>query len=181
MYNRAFPIGNALFLFAGDMMGLFRLPCGKLPLTFLAVPAGKDRRVECPCQTFDGFIRVRGSVCGLFLFVQTHAPLIVPLRRSRAGKSGFHVTSGARARKFSALHSRFVDSFNGLQASVVMRFHHRFQQEVPQTAPYTLCASEEFSAFVACKRNPPAAWEDISSGSRYLPEYAERRLPVQNK
>ena len=29
MYNRAFPIGNALFFFAGDV-SLFRLPCGKL-------------------------------------------------------------------------------------------------------------------------------------------------------
>ena len=56
-------------------MSLFRLPRGKLPLTFLTVPAGKDGRVECPCQTFDGFIGIRGSVCGLFLFVQTHAPL----------------------------------------------------------------------------------------------------------
>ena len=26
MYNRAFPVGNALFLFAGGMMSLFRLP-----------------------------------------------------------------------------------------------------------------------------------------------------------
>jgi hypothetical protein len=56
-------------------MSLFRLPRGKLPLTFLAVPTGKDRRVECPRQTFNGFIRVRGNVCGLFLFVQTHTPL----------------------------------------------------------------------------------------------------------
>ena len=30
MYNRAFPVGNALFLFAGGVMNLFRLPCGKL-------------------------------------------------------------------------------------------------------------------------------------------------------
>ena len=30
MYNRAFPIGNALFFFAGDMMSLLCLPCGKL-------------------------------------------------------------------------------------------------------------------------------------------------------
>ena len=57
------------------MMNLFRLPRGKLPLPFLAVPAGKDGWVECPCQTVDDFIGVRGSVCGLFLFVQTHAPL----------------------------------------------------------------------------------------------------------
>ena len=49
-------------------MSLFRLPRGKLPLTFLAVPAGKDGRVECPCQTVDDFIGVRGSVCGLFSF-----------------------------------------------------------------------------------------------------------------
>ena len=45
MYNRAFPIGNALFLFAGGMMRLFRLPRGKFSLDFLAVPAGKDGRV----------------------------------------------------------------------------------------------------------------------------------------
>ena len=74
MYNREFPSGNFLF-FVVCMMSLFRLPCSKLPLAFLAVPAGKDGRVECPCQTFDGFIGIGGSVCGLFLFVQTHAPL----------------------------------------------------------------------------------------------------------
>ena len=39
------PIGNALFLFAGGMMSLFRLPRGKFSLDFLAVPAGKDGRV----------------------------------------------------------------------------------------------------------------------------------------
>ena len=74
MYNRAFPVGNALFFFAGGVMSLFRLPHGKLPLAFLAVPAGKDGRLECPCQTVNDFIGVGGSVCGLFLFVQTHAP-----------------------------------------------------------------------------------------------------------
>ena len=89
MYNRAFPVGNALFLFTGGVMSLLRLPRGKLPLAFLAVPAGKDGRVECPCQTVDDFIGVRGSVCGLFLFVQTHAPLIVPPWQSRARKSKF--------------------------------------------------------------------------------------------
>ena len=78
MYNRAFPSGNALLFFAGGMMSLFRLPRGKLPLSFLAVPTGKDSWVECPRQTVNDFIGIRGSVCGLFLFVQTHAPLIVP-------------------------------------------------------------------------------------------------------
>ena len=107
MYNRAFPVGNALFFFAGEM-SLFRPPRGKLPLTFLAVPAGKDRRVECPCQTVDDFIGIGGSVCGLFLFLQTHAPLIVPPQQSRARKSKFHFLSGARARMFSALHLRLV-------------------------------------------------------------------------
>ena len=58
-------------------MGLFRLPRGKLPLAFLAVPAGKDGRVECPRQTVNDFIGIRGSICGLFLFVQTHAPLTI--------------------------------------------------------------------------------------------------------
>ena len=70
-------------------MSLFRLPCGKLPLSFLAVPAGKDGRVECPRQAVNDFIGIRGSVCGLFLFVQTHAPLIVPPWQSRARKSKF--------------------------------------------------------------------------------------------
>ena len=109
MYNRAFPVGNALLFFAGGVMSLLRLPCGKLPLAFLAVPAGKDGRVERPCQTVDDFIGVRGNVCGLFLFVQTHAPLIVPPWQSRARKSKFQFLSGARARKFSALHLLFGD------------------------------------------------------------------------
>ena len=42
MYNRAFPVGNALFLFSGSVMSLFRLPRSKFSLAFLAVPAGKD-------------------------------------------------------------------------------------------------------------------------------------------
>ena len=67
MYSRAFPVGNALFFFAGEM-SLFRLPRGKFSLPFFAVPAGKDGRVERPCQTVDDFIGIRGSVCGLFLF-----------------------------------------------------------------------------------------------------------------
>ena len=65
-------------------------------------------RIECPCQTVNDFIGVRGSVCGLFLFVQTHAPLIVPPQQSRARKSKFHFLSGARARMLSALHLRLV-------------------------------------------------------------------------
>ena len=75
MYNREFPTGGNFLFFVVCMMGLFRLPCGKLPLAFLAVPTGKDGRVECPCQTVNDFIGIRESVCGLFLFVQTHAPL----------------------------------------------------------------------------------------------------------
>ena len=69
MYNRAFPVGNALFLFAGSMMSLLRLPCSKLPLAFLAVPAGKDSWVECPCQTVNDFIGIRGSVFVDFFFL----------------------------------------------------------------------------------------------------------------
>ena len=65
-------------------------------------------RIECPCQTVNDFIGVRGSVCGLFLFVQTHAPLIVPPQQSRARKSKFHFLSGARARMLSALLLRLV-------------------------------------------------------------------------
>ena len=108
MYNREFPDGSFLFFFSCKM-SLFRLPRGKLPLAFLAVPAGKDGQVERPRQTVDDFIGIGGSVCGLFLFVQTHAPLIVPPWQSRARKSKFHFLSGARARKFSALHLLFGD------------------------------------------------------------------------
>ena len=107
MYNREFPSGNFLF-FVVCMMSLLCLPRGKLPLAFLAVPAGKDGRVERPCQTVDDFIGVGGSVCGLFLFVQTHAPLIVPPQQSRARKSKFQFLSGARAQMASALHLRLV-------------------------------------------------------------------------
>ena len=75
MYNREFPSGGNFLFFFSCKMSLFRLPCSKFSLTFLAVPAGKDGRVECPCQTVNDFIGIGGSVCGLFLFVQTHAPL----------------------------------------------------------------------------------------------------------
>ena len=89
MYNREFPTGGSFLFFFSCKMSLFCLPRGKLPLAFLAVPTGKDGRVERPCQTVDDFIGVRGSVCGLFLFVQTHAPLTVPPWQSRARKSKF--------------------------------------------------------------------------------------------
>jgi len=107
MYNREFPNGNFLF-FVVCMMSLLCLPRSKFSLAFLAVPTGKDGRVECPCQTVDDFIGIRGSVCGLFLFVQTHAPLIVPPWQIRARKSKFQFLSGARARMLSALLLRLV-------------------------------------------------------------------------
>ncbi|WP_316542652.1 hypothetical protein [Faecalibacterium prausnitzii] len=44
MYNREFSDGSFLFFFSWKMR-LLRLPRGKLPLSFLAVPAGKDGRV----------------------------------------------------------------------------------------------------------------------------------------
>ena len=88
MYSREFPSGNFLF-FIFCKTSLFRLPRGKFPLSFLAVPASKDSRVERPCQTVNDFIGVSGNVCGLFLFVQTHAPLTVPPWQSRARESKF--------------------------------------------------------------------------------------------
>ena len=44
MYNREFSDGSFLFFFSWKIR-LLRLPCGKLSLSFLAVPAGKDGRV----------------------------------------------------------------------------------------------------------------------------------------
>ena len=65
--------------------------------------SGKEKQ-EVP----DGELPALLIVCGFFLLVQTHTPLIVPLQRRRAGKSGFHFTSGARAQMASALHLRLV-------------------------------------------------------------------------
>ena len=138
MYSRAFPVGNALFFFAGGVMSLFRLPRGKFSLAFLAVPAGKDGRVECPCQTVDGFIGIRGSVCGLFLFVQTHAPLTVPPWQIRARKSKFHFYQ-AQGRGYFPPCACGWWLVDGLQVPVVMRFLYR--SAFLQTVPYTLCAA----------------------------------------
>ncbi len=137
MYNREFPGGNFLFFFSCKM-SLFRLPCSKFSLPFFAVPAGKDGRVECPCQTVDDFIGIRGSVCGLFLFVQTHAPLIVPPWQSRARKSKFHFYQ-AQGRGSLPPCTCGWWLIDGLQVPVVMRFLYR--SAFLQTVPYTLCAA----------------------------------------
>ena len=120
MYTREFPSGNFLDFFFVCVMSLLRLPRGKLPLAFLAVPAGKDGRIECPCQTVNDFIGIRGSVCGLFLFVQTHAPLIVPPWQSRARKSKLHFYQAQGRGSFLPCTCGWwlVD---GLQVPVVMR------------------------------------------------------------
>ena len=145
MYSRESPNGNFLF-FVGCMMSLFRLPCGKLPLTFLAVPAGKDGRIECPRQTVNDFIGVRGSVCGLFLFVQTHAPLIAPPWQSRARKSKFQFLSGARARKSSTLHLRLVAHW---WLTSACRYAISFSFSISSNcAIYVLCCLRIFSVSV---------------------------------
>ena len=138
MYSREFPTGGNFLFFVVCMMSLFRLPCGKLAFAqrsgAMKAPVGllSDRTVlrkqdggALPRQVTAGLPRcssrqgwpgrmpvpdigIGGSVCGLFLFVQTHAPLIVPPWQSRARKSKFQFLSGARARMFSALHLRLV-------------------------------------------------------------------------
>ena len=147
MYSREFPTGGNFLFFVVCMMGLFRLPCGKLPLTFLAVPAGKDGRVECPCQTFDGFIGIRGSVCGLFLFVQTHAPLIVPPQQSRARKSKFHFYQAQGRGCFPSCTCGWW-LIDGLQVPVVMRLFHR--SAVLQTVPYRGRLNIRFGHCTSC-------------------------------
>ena len=138
MYSREFPRGNFLF-FVVCMMSLLCLPCGKLALAFLTVLTGKDGRVECPCQTVDDFIGIGGSVCGLFLFVQTHAPLIVPPWQSRARKSKFqfHI----RRKGAEVFHSALAAGgslmaykclslcrFRGFTAGFCKNFAQRFQK-----------------------------------------------------
>ena len=142
MYTREFPSGNFLDFFFVCVMSLLRLPRGKLPLAFLAVPAGKDGRVECPRQTVNDFIGIRGSICGLFLFVQTHAPLVVPPWQSRARKSKFHFYQAQGRRSFLPCTCGWwlVDV---LQVPVVMRLFRR--SAVLQTVPYTPYAVSESS------------------------------------
>ena len=176
MYNRKFPGGNFLFFFSCKM-SLFCLPCGKLPLAFLAVPAGKDGRVECPCQTVDDFIGIGGSVCGLFLFVQTHAPLIVPPWQSRARKSKFQFYQAQGRRSFLPCTCgwRLVD---GLQVPVVMRLFHR--SAFLQTVPYTPCAASGSSWFPFSHRHHQAPGGDTSSRNQHPAGFAGRQLPARN-
>ena len=150
MYSRKFPNGNFLFFFSCKM-SLFCLPCGKLPLSFLAVPAGKDGRVKCSCQTVDDFIGVRGGVCGLFLFVQTHTPLIVPPWQSRARKSKFHFYQAQGRGCFRPCTCGWwlVD---GLQVPVVMRSFRLLQGFQRESVPCRLPAHSD--------RGPVAAWQN---------------------
>ena len=152
MYTREFPSGNFLDFFFVCMMSLLRLPRGKLPLPFLAVPASKNRRIECPCQTVDDFIGVRGSVCELFLFVQTHAPLIVPPWQSRARKSKFqfHIRrKGADVFCPCTCGWWLVD---GLQVPAVMRSFQLLQGFRRESVPCRLPVHSD--------RGPVAAWQN---------------------
>ena len=56
MYNGAFPVGNALFFFAGDMMSLRCLPCGKLALAQRSneSPSGAFKRQRGLRQQMEG-------------------------------------------------------------------------------------------------------------------------------
>ena len=150
MYNREFPDGNFLF-FVVCMMSLFRLPRSKFSLAFLTVPAGKDGRVERPCQTVDDFIGIRGNVCGLFLFVQTHAPLIVPPWQSRARKSKFHFYQ-AQGRGCVPPCTCCWWLVDGLQVPVVMRSYQLFQGFRRESVPCRLPVHSD--------RGPVAAWQN---------------------
>ena len=95
MYNREFPSGNFL-IFVVCMMSLFRLPCGKLPLSFLAVPAGKDRRVECPCQTVNELHRDKGKCLWTFSFCSNARSFDRPTAAKAGGKIRHHIGIGGR-------------------------------------------------------------------------------------
>ena len=148
MYTRE---GNFLDFFFVCMMSLLRLPRGKLPLPFLAVPAGTDSRVECPCQTVNDFIGIRGSVCGLFLFVQTHAPLTVPPWQSRARKSKFHFYQ-AQGRGYFLPCTCCWWLVDGLQVPVVMRSFQLLQGFRRESVPCRLPVHSD--------RGPVAAWQN---------------------
>ena len=167
MYNREFPDGSFLFL-SCCKMSLFRLPCGKLPLPFLAIPTSKDSRVECPCKTVNDFIGVRGNVCGLFLFVQTHAPLTVPPWQSRARKSKFQFLSGARARKFSTLHLLFRGLIDGLQVPVVMQSFQLLQGFLQEFVPCRLPAHSDRGLAAAWQNGEPSAFPGQRDSSDYF-------------
>ena len=86
--------------------------------------------------------------------------------------------SGARARKFSALHLRLVGLVDSLQAPVVMRLFHR--SAVLQTVPYMPCAASGSSWSPLSHRHHQAPWGDTSSGNQHPAGFAGRQLPVQN-
>ena len=166
MYRRKFPNGNFLFFFSCKM-SLFRLPCSKLPLAFLAIPAGKDRRVECPCQTVNDFIGVGGSVCGLFLFVQTHAPLIVPPWQSRARKSKLHFYQAQGRGSFLPCTCGWwlVD---GLQVPVVMRSFQLLRWFQKESAPCRLLARSDSGLAAAWRSGEPSAFPGQKDNSDYF-------------
>ena len=68
MYNRAFPVGNALFFFTGGVMSLFRLPRGKLPLSFLTLEKSLYLREQDTGQGVHFMDRYPGAVVVDFLF-----------------------------------------------------------------------------------------------------------------
>ena len=136
MYSRKFPNGNFLFFFSCKM-SLLCLPCGKFSLTFLAVPAGKDGRVECPCQTVDDFIGIRGSVCGLFC--SNARSFDCPTVAKPGEKIKVPISYQAQGRGCFPPCSCGWWLVDGLQVPVVMRlFHH---SAFLQTVPYTPCAA----------------------------------------
>ena len=79
MYNRAFPIGNALFLIAGGMMSLFRLPRGKLPF------AQHSRAMKAPVGLLSDRTVLRKQDGGALPRQVTVAP---PRCSSRQGSPG---------------------------------------------------------------------------------------------
>ena len=166
MYNREFPSGNFLF-FVVCIMSLFSLPRGKLSLPFLAVPTGKDGWVECPCQTVDDFIGVGGSVCGLFLFVQTHAPLIVPPWQSRARKSKLHFYQAQGRGSFLPCTCGWwlVD---GLQVPVVMRSFQLLRWFQKESAPCRLLARSDSGLAAAWRSGEPSAFPGQKDNSDYF-------------
>ena len=88
-------------------MNLFRLPRGKLPLPFLAVPAGKNGRVECPRQAVNDFIGIGGKCLWTFSFcsnarsfdrptvAKSGEKIKVPIFIRRKGAEVFHPSLGA--------------------------------------------------------------------------------------
>ena len=209
MYNRAFPVGNALFFFAGGVMSLLCLPRGKLAFAqrsgAMKAPVGllSDRTV---LRKQDGGALPRQVTADLPRCSSRQGwpgRMLVPdvrwLHRDR-GKCLWTFSFCSNARSFDCLtvakpgKKIKVPFLSGARARIFSALHlwlvdglqvpvvmRLFHRSaVLQTVPYMPYAVSESSWSPLSHRHHQAPWGDTSSGNQHPAGFAGRQLPVQN-